>query len=113
MPELTLAQVYRRAAEVLDERGWHQGWYVDAKRCKVCILGAVICALGGQPQPETDTPAIDWADQQEDERFHEIWDDLRARLGQHPPTWNDRMGRTVVEVKAALLRAAEEAERRG
>lgn len=111
MAELTLPQIYRRAVEVLDERGWYQGWYVDGKRCKVCILGAVVCALGGEPEPEFAARAIVWKAASDGKRFHAVWDDLRATLGRHPAHWNDSEGRTVDEVKAALLRAAEEAER--
>ena len=116
MAELTLPQVYRRAVEVLDERGWYQGYYVDPEGCKVCVAGALAVVLGGTPTSEdADGPEVIWPAGQDGKALRNYWyrtvDGLAAVVPGGIGQWNDAPRRTVEEVKAALLRAAEEAER--
>lgn len=116
MPELTLPQVYRRAVEVLDERGWCQGRYVDETGC-LCAGGALGVALGATPNfipDDAEAPALrTWIGMHGD--VEDQWITAIAHLihvlGRSVSGFNDAPGRTVDEVRAALLRAAEEAER--
>lgn len=117
MSELTLPQVYRRAMKIIDERGWHRGWYIDDARRKVCIGGACAIALGGVPQPKGDWSAtIFWLEDSDDAK--QLWfaaaDHLSRMVGVNYyldiTEWNDDGDRTLAEVKALLLKAAEQAE---
>lgn len=108
MAELTLAQVYRQADKLIGERGWFQGDLCSPDGC-LCLLGA-ICVAIGRPVPNPHWRA---APLEAVRLWDAAWNDLIVRLDEMPGTWNDAMGRTVDEVRSVLLRAAEEAERRG
>jgi hypothetical protein len=105
----TLAQVYRRAAEVIDERGWFQGWYADPDGRRVCMLGACAVALGAEFETEgrsNGEPRVVFARDADNTMWHKAWDGLHTKV--HKTTkWNDESGRTAEQVKAALLEAAE------
>lgn len=108
MAELTLAQVYRQADKLIGERGWFQG-YLCSPDGRLCLLGAICVAIGRPvPNPHWRAAPIDAI---------RLWDaayaELVVLLDETPSAWNDAPARTVAEVRAALLRAAEEAERRG
>ncbi len=116
MSEMTLPQVYRRAVEVIDERGWYQGYFVDPEGCKVCAAGALALVLGGTPTSENaDGPEVIWPAGRDGTALRSYWyravaglaHAIRRGVGE----WNDAPGRTIGEVKAALLLAAEEHDR--
>lgn len=115
MADLTLPAVYRRAAVVLDERGWHKGYYVDREGQKVCMAGAVAVACGGRPTPEqTDEHTIVWSTAMEPATYNDaIAGLIDANGGRGVASWNDSPARTLAEVKALLLKAAEQAEQSG
>lgn len=110
MADLTLPAVYRRAAEVLDERGWHQGYYVDSDGQRVCLAGAVAVACGGRPTPEhTPERTIVWSEPWGPAVYNDALEGLiDANSGRGLASWNDSPRRTVADVKALLLKAAEQ-----
>lgn len=115
MSELTLSQVYLRTVEILDQRGWTKGVYVDEQGC-LCIGGAIGQALGATPLHigDDDELGMAWTGMTVD--IAERWDDIVGHLIDATGglgMWNHAPERTYDEVRALLLRLAEEAERRG
>lgn len=111
-----LGPIFRRAAELLDERGWCQGRYVN-ENGSLCAGGALGVALGATPnlipQPIPQNFKT-WTGM--DGGVEEQWIAGIALLihiiGKGGvAVFNDKRGRTADEVKALLLRAAEEADR--
>lgn len=109
-PSYSAADVLRRAAEVLDERGWAQTDYEDIDGC-VCALGALSVVVYGDPYPPDDDlrVAVEAVALGALEAHLKIGFDRPAYAGEAVAKWNDAMGRTVDEVKAAFLAAAERA----
>lgn len=87
-------KVLRRAAQVLDERGWTRGRY--ERRGRVCMVQAINVAC---PGTEFRTRLDCY------EAVGKVIGEMRSLSG-----WNDEPGRKKSEVKAALLAAAERAE---
>lgn len=104
-----VASLLRDAVDVLDERGWYQGWYVDAEGRCVCVLGAVAFAAGLEVVSNVDDELEAGIHGTGDrwELWRSAWKRLERAVDDDIPSWNDTEGRTVDEVKAALLRAAE------
>ena len=101
-----VSDVLRRAAGVLDERGWCQNNNENADGT-VCALGAINVAITGDPDPEAWLPLDKLL-------FENVCHVLVQAAGIKDvfiTRWNDREGRTVDEVKAAMVTAAECAER--
>ncbi len=50
---MTPAEILDKAADVIVERGWHQGGYMslgaNPNTCQVCVLGAMNVAVGNNP----------------------------------------------------------------
>lgn len=115
--ELTLAQVYRRAIEIIDERGWWaHGWMPgggDPRSCPVCMLAAVGLAIGGTIVTDPLVRGPVFATDAQRALYAAAWDGLRDVLPAMPGIWNDSWAADADEVRDALERAAEEAERRG
>lgn len=84
--------VFLRAIEVLEERGWHQGGYEGAKG-KVCLIGAINVVLTGDATNDDDLADVPLAL-------------MRATGALRPSTWNDDPSRTYEDVVLALKRAA-------
>jgi hypothetical protein len=101
MSDYTVEEVLRKAVEILDERGWHQGYYRHIPTGRLCSIGA--CAEALDVNPSEPTPM-----------FNRVWtflDDYVERKFERPGSfvaWQDKDGRTVDEVKALLLAAADE-----
>lgn len=97
----TVAEVLRRAADILDENGWGQGWLIDPDggSC-ACAVGAIQLASGMTPQ---------------EIRYGGLTKELAVRatrffsavLKSTVSAWNDEPGRTAEEVIAKLREAAE------
>lgn len=92
-----------RAADLLDERGWHQGDYIGPDGC-LCALGAIYTAVCGQV-PDLDDPLrgygntmVTTAESRAAAELPPGWPSLSL--------WNDEPGRTKTEVQALLRRAA-------
>ena len=107
MTALTAAEVLSRARDVLAERGWHQGDYVNKETRAVCALGAIDVVVFRQPQ--WDPYADEDAKRVEDEAYRFLCaaagDPMRG-IGQ----WNDDPSRTVEDV-LLLMKQAEELAR--
>lgn len=95
-----MAELVRRAANAIDERGLFQGdfydpWESDPDKCAVCAIGALRLAATGRPDAEAD-----------DEQF--VQDTITAFaqfLGvDSVPDWSDEAGRTTAEVRDAYRR---------
>lgn len=103
---MTVADILTGAADAIETRGHHKGWYVGP--CgELCVAGAVYVAAGMEPQFER-TPE-GWPDYRADL-------DIAARkallaLSRHitatAVAWNDHPDRTQEEVVATLRAAAE------
>jgi hypothetical protein len=108
--EPTPQQLLTRAAEILDERGWFQGWYIRDDGC-VCAVGAVNLAaseadgnealdLDAESEWDNISTSVRWARENALEA-------LRGAVDGSIVEWNDKPGRTKDEVQAILRRAAE------
>ncbi|KPC75258.1 hypothetical protein ADL26_08170, partial [Thermoactinomyces vulgaris] len=119
---ITPQALLERAAEIIDQRGWHQGDYADHNGC-VCTLGALRIAAAGLP---TDAPfwdarsaALDTSGRFNGPGYDQV--DLAAvaleeYLSGHGieafgiAEWNDHIAASKEEVTAALRAAAAEAQ---
>lgn len=102
MTTLGASQLLLKTAEVIEERGWTQGKYIDADGC-VCVYGAMHVAQGRAPlDAGTSNPAEAHARLALLRTLHLpnsfVVDPLAA--------WNDAPERTAVEVVTALRTAA-------
>jgi hypothetical protein len=95
---VTAAEVLRKAAEVIRERGLASGRY-ESESGAVCMFGAVNFVLTGHANLPSDNLAP--------ERALKDFFGYGSVIG-----FNDTPGRTADEVIAALLKAAELAESR-
>ena len=104
---MNTADILERAATLIEERGWNQGWYVNG--CGgLCTTGAMFAAVGMEPVLGQDS---NW------NTFNEIafrsaqaaWDRFTAHVAQHAPQWNDAPERTKEEVVSTLRAAAQAA----
>lgn len=90
-----IADILRRAADIIEENGWIQGTLVDDETGAVCAIGAI-----QQACRQIDTPTY-WS--------------ARNALGQYVDDgvsiWNDDEDRTKEEVLAALREAAAQHDR--
>lgn len=118
MPELTNAQVLRKAQDVLRERGWHGGRGVgnwEGPDGCLCVGAAISVALGGDPVATREVGKVRW------QRFCDLFALLRPYTGDHRSlslglyAFNDSPGRTLEQVLDLLERAAiaEEGKERG
>lgn len=95
---LTVPDVLRRAEQVLAERGWCRDAYRDG-RGRVCVAGAIHVAAGYEPTSGILDDAA-WAAKML------LTDSVGAG---NLAIWNDEQ-QSEVEVRAALLAAAQRAE---
>lgn len=103
-------QIYRAAADVIRENGWHQGDYYEPvdglppAKCPVCIMGALRVVAAGDPAKlnASSCEAVSWLTD-----LH-----IRFRPGAYTSLdeWNDEDGREVADVLDFLDTAAVEAE---
>lgn len=118
--KLKTPALLKRAADVIDQRGWYQDDYINEAGC-VCVLGAFRVAVAeAAGVEEADIPnavlgiggLLNW------DLINEV-DDAASALHQHidepaaffgVAEWNDHPGRTKDEVTAALRAAAEAGE---
>jgi len=120
--ESTPQALLKRAADVIDKRGWHQGGYTNDTGC-VCTLGALRVAAAGVPDDapywDVQSAALDLPGRFDDPDHDEVdraavaLEDYFGRhniLGWDVADWNDNPERTKDEVTAALRAAAEEVE---
>jgi len=100
-------QVARRAAAVIEQRGWHQGgWVGDPSTCEpstVCVRAAFNLATYG---------IVAMSPSQAEQEFTEWMTELGVLpiKGRDPclATWNDSRDRTKDEILAYLNKFAEE-----
>lgn len=111
-------QIYRAAADVIRENGWHKNEYfrpvsdVPPAKCPVCLMGAVLVAAVGTPQHIHDEGG-----ECDETCFPLVWLATFMTKAGYCDTdamgiadWNDEPERTVDEVVAALEAAASAAE---
>lgn len=101
--------ILRRAALVLESKGWTQGVSYDPKTKRVDISGAIAVAAGipikviatteGDPIAKC-APRVKPA-------VAIVLDELEARLNMDITEWNDTPHRTVHQVTRALIAAAD------
>lgn len=113
MSLLAVAGLFHRTVEVIEQRGWCSGTFVT-RAGRVCLIAALGEAAGAWVDPGG-SPQVVWdnAPVGSGVVFDQAVEALTLIVQTLPSMWNDMHGRTVDEVKALLLRAAEEAERRG
>lgn len=117
-PIPTPASLLTRAAAILDERGWTQGFYFNEAGC-VCALGAIHAAVAeAAGQDSTDRLRLEFphlaitADMQPlADAFLKALDAVDAAVPGGKDRfslaeWNDQRGRTKREVQELLRRAA-------
>lgn len=96
-----------RAADILDERGWHQGDFADSDDRCVCLIGAINLAYA----EAEGLPLLATGDHIGYDDYNEAYGDAIVRVyaatGEAFATaWNDAPGRTKDEVQEMLRRAA-------
>ncbi|MGH3586237.1 MAG: DUF6197 family protein, partial [Pseudonocardia sp.] len=110
-----LIPVFRRAAEVIQTNGHHQGAYYDLSTpstmppadCPVCTAGALSVAVTGNPVPPEDLDGVlGFAVEFLSERVYAATTDEDPI--ERVASWNDGIGVGQVEVVDELLRAAGE-----
>lgn len=98
--EQKMAELARRAANTIDERGLFQGdfydpWETDPDKCAVCAIGALRLVAAGRPDAEAD----------DEQLMQDTIDAFGQFLGVDcVPDWSDRAGRTAGEVRDAYRR---------
>ncbi|MFF7795638.1 hypothetical protein [Streptomyces sp. NPDC007991] len=98
--EQKMAELARRAANTIDERGLFQGdfydpWETDPDKCAVCAIGALRLAVTGRPDAEADDEAL----------VQDTITSFARFLGvDHVPDWSDEAGRTTADVRDAYRR---------
>jgi hypothetical protein len=109
--EQNAGRLVRRAAQILEDRGWIQGDVGDGQR-GMCARGAIIFAARGT----TNTEAIDnqvWLTEREFTRWlagTEVGSESTAWRA--VPMWNDTPGRTKEEVVQYMRKFADEVDPR-
>ena len=88
--------IFAKAADIIEERGWHQGTYQGADG-EVCFLGAINVAATGNAYAwptEVDTDAFHkWVGQQWARKTKKKWNG-KGNIG----GWNDAKRRTKAQV---------------
>lgn len=98
--EQRMAELVRRAANVIDERGLFQGdfydpWETDPDKCAVCAIGALRLVATGRPDSEA----------HDEELVVETVNAFGRFLGVGSvPDWSDEAGRSAAEVRDAFRR---------
>lgn len=92
-PVKTIADVYRHAALLLEERGWCQ-WFSEDPDGRFCMIGAIARVTGYNDLGRAAHHA------------------LIETIPSGPMNFNDEPGRTAAEVTAALRAAADAYEAR-
>ena len=111
--EQEIRDVAKRAAEVLRQRGWHQGDYFDTDEADhdedgIHYTGGPVCMLGAlnvAARPREHNPARDMPE----DLYEVINPRLLTLIGAEyadVPDYNDRAARTADEVIAVLERVA-------
>jgi hypothetical protein len=97
-------EILTKAADVIDERGWHRGAYENHVDGGVCVMGAMCVAVGLPPN------AIALAgDSRTLGDVHAAADRLERWLGIQVITeWNDESAEDIGEVTKALRECAAE-----
>lgn len=111
---MNTAEILNKAADVIEERGWHKGDFVssvgfDGSGC-VCVLGAINVAVGEVPYAVFEIGDRD--ERTDAARVLAEYLGLVLRDGDVTEVgdrWNDAEGRTKDEVVAALREAARKA----
>lgn len=100
--EYTIPDLLDKAADVIIERGWHQGDYQKPGGEAVCAMGALFAAAARSPR----TAGLNTADPRSAAAVAATC--LKRHLGIESslPAWNDSPGRTEDEVLAALRECA-------
>lgn len=101
-----LAELARKAVDVIEQRGWCQNDYSQGE--SLCLLGAVNIASNN----EYDRVFDEFGGLRTD-IAQRLVSGLALRLGYWPAEWNDHPDRTEAEVKKALLQYADEIELQG
>jgi hypothetical protein len=81
------SRILARAADIIRDRGWHQGDWTDSQGA-VCALQAIRLAAGDDTDAAADAAAV-------------LLDRIRNQFGDHAssvPGWNDRRERTEADV---------------
>ena len=98
---MNTSEILDRAADLIEERGWTQGWYCGPTG-ELCAAGAMFVAIGLRPAGWTapEHPAHRRAMVAFERHLMDTFD----YFGAH--NWNDEPGRTQAEVVNALRAAA-------
>lgn len=101
-----------RAADIITERGWYQGHFIDEEGRCVCALGALNLAYAEAAGVDASVNGGAWHGWPGPKPLNLAVDALQAATGQEDwiAEWNDDEDRTEAEVVAALRAAAKAGE---
>ena len=92
--------IFAKAADIIEERGWHQGWFSRGLGGPVCALGAMNLALGGAFASE----CVNGSEPYVEELDKAARRKARKKTVQSISAWNDNPHRTKQQV-VDLLRS--------
>ena len=107
---MNTADILDKAADLIDRRGWNQGWYINTDG-EMCPRGAIYAACGMQPNPNPSVDVMDWPGWSSSAADNAITacDWLDEAVDDYAESWNDDEGRTKEEVVSTLRAAAQAA----
>jgi len=95
---MTTCELRKKAAEVIETRGWHRGSYIGQNGA-VCMLGALHIAAFGNAVGCDLTNSLE---------ARIAFNEAKESIGlKSIPKWNDRKGRTKNQVIERLLKGCE------
>ena len=101
----------RRAAELLEDRGWQKGITYNPSTGAFDVEGALCFTAGAKASAMIDGGAIEsLVPNAKSAAVWVAWETLSWAVGRDPIAWQDSPGRTATEVIEALRSAAERLE---
>jgi hypothetical protein len=97
---MTPVEVLKKAKALIEERGWHQGWYTNGRA--LCARGACLAAVGFDFPPDSARFTYDPHHEEADTAQRFLARAVGAQSLSGLGSWNDKKARSVEEVLSAF-----------